>query len=324
MLLGLRRYGEAQRHFPAAERPLEVLRRWVVRSTSGARPTGRACCASCSTSIRRRRARSRTGSTATRGACTRRLPAARIDALSKPGETVVDPFCGSGTVLVEAMAAGRRGDRRRRQRAGGGHRPRALDVARRGRIASGWWPRRRASPRSPPNGPASGAAPRFPPGRTRRLQRFHAHVLFELLGLRELVFATKERSGRAGAAALPVVDPGQVHEGGPRGAARRRGEADCARHPVADAGRSRGRAGPWSRLAGAADAAPGRRRPRCTRRTRARCRSADRERGAGALVAALRRDLRLRRAARDALRLAGAVGAEVPEGPAGRAGLGHR
>ena len=26
---------------------------------------------------------------------------------SKPGDTVVDPFCGSGTVLVEAQAAGR-------------------------------------------------------------------------------------------------------------------------------------------------------------------------------------------------------------------------
>lgn len=31
-----------------------------------------------------------------------------IDALSVPGETVLDPFCGSGTVLVEARLAGRR------------------------------------------------------------------------------------------------------------------------------------------------------------------------------------------------------------------------
>jgi len=32
-----------------------------------------------------------------------------IAALSEPGQTVLDPFCGSGTVLVEARRAGRRG-----------------------------------------------------------------------------------------------------------------------------------------------------------------------------------------------------------------------
>lgn len=32
-----------------------------------------------------------------------------IDGLSEPGQTVLDPFCGSGTVLVEARRAGRRG-----------------------------------------------------------------------------------------------------------------------------------------------------------------------------------------------------------------------
>ena len=31
-----------------------------------------------------------------------------IAAFSAPGEAVVDPFCGSGTVLVEAMGLGRR------------------------------------------------------------------------------------------------------------------------------------------------------------------------------------------------------------------------
>jgi DNA methylase len=31
-----------------------------------------------------------------------------VEIWSKPGEVVLDPFCGSGTVLVEAMAAGRR------------------------------------------------------------------------------------------------------------------------------------------------------------------------------------------------------------------------
>jgi tRNA G10 N-methylase Trm11 len=33
---------------------------------------------------------------------------ALLDALSFPGSTILDPFCGSGTVLVEAMAGGRR------------------------------------------------------------------------------------------------------------------------------------------------------------------------------------------------------------------------
>ena len=32
-----------------------------------------------------------------------------LDALSAPGQTVLDPFCGSGTVLVEARRLGRRG-----------------------------------------------------------------------------------------------------------------------------------------------------------------------------------------------------------------------
>ena len=35
------------------------------------------------------------------------IPARLIDALSEPGETVLDPFCGSGTTLVEAATRGR-------------------------------------------------------------------------------------------------------------------------------------------------------------------------------------------------------------------------
>ena len=37
-----------------------------------------------------------------------RLAARLVASLSHPGETIVDPFCGGGTVLVEAMVAGRR------------------------------------------------------------------------------------------------------------------------------------------------------------------------------------------------------------------------
>lgn len=37
------------------------------------------------------------------------IPRALIEALSAPGETVLDPFCGSGTTLVEAMVTGRNG-----------------------------------------------------------------------------------------------------------------------------------------------------------------------------------------------------------------------
>jgi hypothetical protein len=45
---------------------------------------------------------------------------------SPPGSTVLDPFCGSGTVLVEALVAGRQGHRHRRQPAGDDDRPGAF------------------------------------------------------------------------------------------------------------------------------------------------------------------------------------------------------
>ena len=114
-----------------------------------------------------------------------------IDALSKPGETVVDPFCGSGTVLVEAMAAGRAAigvdasalavaiARVRSTLLGEDDRERL--VAEAARIAEESSERARKRRR-----------PEVPPWADQEIQRFHAHVLFELLGLRELVFATKE------------------------------------------------------------------------------------------------------------------------------------
>ena len=35
------------------------------------------------------------------------IPRRLIEALSRPGDRVADPFCGSGTTLVEALSAGR-------------------------------------------------------------------------------------------------------------------------------------------------------------------------------------------------------------------------
>ena len=202
-----------------------------------------------------------------------------IDALSKPGETVVDPFCGSGTVLVEAMAAGRAAigvdasalavaiARVRIDAAGRGRSGERL-VAEAARIAEESSERARKR-----------RAPRGPPWADQEIQRFHAHVLFELLGLRELVFAAKEGPGRLGAAAVPVVDPGEVHEGRSRGAARRRSKRIARGIPsrmladravelarglgvagAADAARDAGARGARSGRARAADSRPRRRR----------------------------------------------------------------
>ena len=35
------------------------------------------------------------------------IPGAIIDAYSKPGDTILDPFCGSGTTLLESIIRGR-------------------------------------------------------------------------------------------------------------------------------------------------------------------------------------------------------------------------
>ena len=160
-------------------------------------------------------------------------------------------------------------------------RPRADDGARRGGARAAGRARPRASPRSRASGRASGGAPRCRAWARREIARFHA--------ARALRAARPARAGvgdargrrRARAAPLPVVDPGEVHEGRARGAARRRGEADRARHPVAHAGRPRGRAGARAGGAGAAHAA-GHAGARGDRRRRAR--AADSRPAASALV----------------------------------------
>jgi len=116
---------------------------------------------------------------------------------SRPGDLVVDPFCGSGTVLVEAMGLGRRAlgvdasplgvaiARVRTTLLGEQGRARLIAEAERIAGESGEHARKRRRPDSPP-------------WAKREFERFHPHVALELLGLRALVMATDEDDvGRA-------------------------------------------------------------------------------------------------------------------------------
>ena len=120
-----------------------------------------------------------------------------IGAFSAPGDVVLDPFCGSGTVLVEALAAGRAAigvdasalavaiARVRTTVLGEAGRARLVEEAARIAEESGERARKRKRPD-------------VPPWARGEIARFHAHVLYELLGLRELVFDTAEDDvGRA-------------------------------------------------------------------------------------------------------------------------------
>jgi SAM-dependent methyltransferase len=120
-----------------------------------------------------------------------------IEGLSARGERVVDPFCGSGTVLVEAMGLGRVAAgvdasplgiaiaRARTDLLGPEGRERLVAEAARIAEESGERARKRKRPE----------VPRWARG---EIARFHAHVLFELLGLRELVFEVEgDAVGRA-------------------------------------------------------------------------------------------------------------------------------
>jgi SAM-dependent methyltransferase len=120
-----------------------------------------------------------------------------IAASSAPGDGVVDPVCGSGTVPVEAMGLGRRAfgvdasplgvaiARARTTLLGDEGRERLVSTA--ATIAEEAGERARKRKR-----------PDVPGWARREIQRFHAHVLFELLGLRELVMELPEDDvGRA-------------------------------------------------------------------------------------------------------------------------------
>jgi len=120
-----------------------------------------------------------------------------IETGSARGGRVLDPFCGSGTVLVEAMALGRASygvDASplavmiagvRSTTLGGEGRQRLVEAAAAIAEESGERARKRRRPE-------------VPSWARREIARFHAHVLFELLGLRELVMALPDDDvGRA-------------------------------------------------------------------------------------------------------------------------------
>jgi SAM-dependent methyltransferase len=114
-----------------------------------------------------------------------------VGAFSAPGELVVDPFCGSGTVLVEAMAAGRRA-------VGVDASPLGVAIARARTTLLGADGRARLESEAAAIAAEAGERarkrrrPELPPWSRQELARFSAHVLFELLGLRELVLATPD------------------------------------------------------------------------------------------------------------------------------------
>jgi SAM-dependent methyltransferase len=114
-----------------------------------------------------------------------------IAGFTGPGDLVVDPFCGSGTVLVEAMAAGRRA-------VGVDASPLGIAIARTRTTLLGAEGRARLEAEAAAISEEAGLRarkrkrPDLPAWSKGELQRFHAHVLFELLGLRELVLDTPD------------------------------------------------------------------------------------------------------------------------------------
>jgi DNA modification methylase len=111
---------------------------------------------------------------------------AAVAALSKAGQRVLDPFCGSGTVLVEAMAAGCGATgidasplavliaKVRTTLLGEAARARLLATAAEISAVAAERARKRVRPE-------------IPPWAKREQQRFFPHVALELFGLRELV-----------------------------------------------------------------------------------------------------------------------------------------
>jgi 16S rRNA G966 N2-methylase RsmD len=114
-----------------------------------------------------------------------------IAALTKPGQRVLDPFCGSGTVLVESMAAGR-------VAFGVDASPLAILIAKVRSTLLRETDRERlvATAREISAEAAERARkrirPEIPAWARREHERFSPHVALELLGLRELLGQTSE------------------------------------------------------------------------------------------------------------------------------------
>jgi SAM-dependent methyltransferase len=116
---------------------------------------------------------------------------AAIAAWSRAGQRVLDPYCGSGTVLVEAMAGGR-------QAVGVDASPLAVLIARvrssvldptgRGQLVAV----AQAIAAEAGERARTRIRPRIPVWAKCENRRFEPHVALELLGLRELVMATPE------------------------------------------------------------------------------------------------------------------------------------
>jgi len=114
-----------------------------------------------------------------------------IAALSRPAEGILDPFCGSGTVLVEAMAAGRVATgvdasplailiaKVRSTLLDDGARERLVTTAREISAQAAERARKRVRPK-------------IPAWASREKERFSPHVALELFGLRELLSETGE------------------------------------------------------------------------------------------------------------------------------------
>jgi SAM-dependent methyltransferase len=120
-----------------------------------------------------------------------------LERWSKRGGRVLDPFCGSGTVLVEAMSLGRVAlglDASPLATAISGVRTTVLGAAGRTRLVE------RAAAIAEESGERARKRkrPEIPQWGKRETERFAPHVALELFGLRELVMATPEDEvGRA-------------------------------------------------------------------------------------------------------------------------------
>jgi hypothetical protein len=114
-----------------------------------------------------------------------------IAELSKPGQHILDPFCGSGTVLVEAMAAGR-------VAVGVDASPLAILIAKvRSTLLDEAARERLVLTAQEISEAAAERArkrirPTIPAWASREKERFSPHVALELLGLRELLSETGE------------------------------------------------------------------------------------------------------------------------------------